>query len=185
MSRNVSTKIPNAIQAMYSVVKSFIKHQGSTTDPMSSYMGVKQGDASSALLFMMSFNEITQHINTNIEGTFTLNEMILFLILYADDQVSFSTSPDSLQSMLADIEAYCDRWGLKINTSKTILLIFEKGSRYTDRSFYLYNSKLEIVTQFKYLGVNFFKNARLHQTNKYIAEHALKAMQKLFCIFNK
>ena len=96
-----------------------------------------------------------------------------------------STSPDSLHISLADSEAYCDRWGLKINTSKTILLIFEKRSRYTDRSFFLYNSKLEIVTQFKYLGVNFFKNARFHQTNKYIAEHALKAMQKLFCVFNK
>ena len=47
----------------------------------------------------------------------------------------FSISPDSLQSMLADIEAYCDKWGLKMDTNK--VLIFEKGSRYTDRSFYL------------------------------------------------
>ena len=61
--------------------------------------------------------------------------MKLLLILYADDQVLFSTSPDSLQSMLADIEAYCDKWGLKMDTNK--VLIFEKGSRYTDRSFYL------------------------------------------------
>ena len=177
---------------MYSVVKSVIKHQGSTSDPISSYMGVKQGGASSALLFMMFVNDITvfvnditEHINTNLEGIFTLNEMKLFLILYADDQVLFSTSPDSLQSMLADIEAYCDRGGLKMNTNKTKVLIFEKGSRYTDRSFYLYNSKLEIVTQFKYLGINFYKNGRWNQTNKYIAEHALKAMQRLFCVFNK
>ena len=122
---------------MFSVVKSVIKHQGSTSDPISSYMGVKQVDASSALLFTMFVNDITEHINTNIEGIFTLNEMKLFLILYADDQVLFSTSPDSLQSMLADIEAYCDRWGLKMNTNKTEVLIFEKGSRYTDRSFLL------------------------------------------------
>ena len=47
LSQNVSTKITKAIQAMYSVVKSVIKHQGSTSDPISSYMGVKQGDASS------------------------------------------------------------------------------------------------------------------------------------------
>ena len=136
----------------------------SDSDPISSFMGVKQGDASSALLFMMFVNDITEHINTNIEGIFTLNEMKLFLILYADDQVLFSTSPDSLQSMLADIEAYCDRWGLKMNTNKTEVLIFEKGSRYTDRSFYLYNSKLEIVTQFKYLCVTFYKNGRWNQT---------------------
>ena len=87
--------------------------------------------------------------------------------------------------MLADIKAYCDIWSLKINTNTTKVIIFEKGSRYTDRSFYLYNSKLEIVTQFKYLGVNFYKNGRWNQTYKYIAEHALKAMQILFCVFNK
>jgi len=67
-----------------------------------------------------------------------------------------------------------------MNTNKTKVLIFEKGSRYTDRSFYLY-----IVTQFKYLGVNFYKNGRWNQTNTYIAEHALKVMQILFCVFNK
>ena len=85
--------------------------------------------------------------------------MKLLLILYADDQVLFSTSPDSLQSMLADIEAYCDRWGLKMNTYKTKVLIFEKGSRYTDRSHYLYNNNSEIVTQFKYVSVHFYKRA--------------------------
>ena len=50
---------------------------------------------------------------------------------------------------------------------------------------YLYNSKIEIVTQLKYLGVNFHINGRWNQTNKYIAEHALKAMHRLFCVFNK
>jgi len=127
---------------MFSVVKSVIKHQGSTSDPISSYMGVKQVDASSALLFTMFVNDITEHINTNIEGIFTLNEMKLFLILYADDQVLFSTSPDSLQSMLADIEAYCDRWGLKIDTNKTKVLIFEKGSRYTDHYYQSWYSNI-------------------------------------------
>jgi len=72
---------------MHSVVKSVIKHQGSTSDPISSYTGMKQGDASSALLVMMFVNDITEHINTNIEGMFTLNEMKLFLIVNADDQV--------------------------------------------------------------------------------------------------
>ena len=65
---------------MFSVVKSVIKHQGSTSDPISSYMGVKQVDASSALLFTMFVNDITEHINTNLEGIFPLNEIINFSV---------------------------------------------------------------------------------------------------------
>ena len=94
---------------MYSVVKSVIKHRGSISDPIESFLGVKQIDARSSLLFMMFVNDINENINTNIEEIFTLNDIKLFLILYADDQVLFSTSPESLQSMLNDIEAYCNR----------------------------------------------------------------------------
>ena len=49
--------------------------------------------------------------------------------------------------------------------------------------FKLYGSKLEIVTQFKYLGVKFYKYGRWNQTHKCIAEYALKAMQRLFSFF--
>jgi len=57
---------------MYSVVKSGIKHQGSTSDPISSHMFVKQGDASSALLFMMFVTDINEHINNKFRRHFHL-----------------------------------------------------------------------------------------------------------------
>ena len=40
-----------------------------------------------------------------------------FLLLNADDQVIFAKSPEALQTMLLDIEHYCNTWDLKINTS--------------------------------------------------------------------
>lgn len=56
---------------------------------------------------MMFVNDIIANINSNIDGIFSVGEFELFLILYADDQVLFVTSPTSLQSMLNDIETYC------------------------------------------------------------------------------
>ena len=58
---------------------------------------------------------------------FTVNELKVFLNLFADEQVVFAKSPQTLQSMLNDIENYCETWWLKINTSKTKVMIFEKG----------------------------------------------------------
>ena len=184
LNENVSSKITKALKAMYSSVRSVIKHNKNVSSCINSYLGVKQGDPCSSLLFMMFINDIISNINTELNGIFSIDELNIFLILYADDQVLFATSPESLQSMLHDIETYCNTWRLKINVEKTKVLIFEKNNRHTNYDFYLYGEKLEVVTSFKYLGVYFFKNGNWHRTQKCIAEHASKAMHRLFSIFN-
>ena len=82
------------------------------------------GGASSPLLFMLFVNDIVNNMNADLNMIFTINELKLFLILFADDQVVFVKSPQTLQSMLKDIENYCETWRLKINTSKTKAMIF-------------------------------------------------------------
>lgn len=105
-------------------------------------------------------------------------------MLYADDAVIFAKSPEVLQSMLNDIETYCVTWGLKINTTKTKAMIFEKG-RNTTYNFYLNHTKLEIVSSFKYLGIHFFKNGNWFRTQKRLAEHASYALHNLFSLFGQ
>ena len=134
----MSSKMINALKAMYSIVKSVIKFNHNLSDPFSIHQGVKQGDSSSSLLFMMFVNDMLENINTDLDGLFTIDELKLFLILYADDQILFATSPNSLQHMLTDIEAYCNASKLKINTAKTKVLIFEKGTHYTNIDIFLY-----------------------------------------------
>ena len=123
---NVSSKMTRAIKAMYSVVRAVVKHNHETSESIDIQLGVKQGDPSSSLLFMLFVNDILSNINSDLDGIFTINELKLFLIMFADDQVLFSTSPTSLQLMLNDIETYCNTWKLKINVNKTKVLIFEK-----------------------------------------------------------
>ena len=184
LSEHVSSKMINAMKATYATVRSIIKHNHQLSNTITSNLGVKQGDPSSSLLFMMFVNDIVTSINTDLDGIFSIGELKLFLILFADDQVLFSTSPTTLQTLLNDIETYCNVCGLKINVAKSKVLIFEKSIEPTLYDFYLYNEKLEIVTSFKYLGVYFFKNGNWHRTQKCIAEHASKAMHRLFSIFH-
>ena len=133
---------------------------------------------------MLFINDIMQSINTNFDKIFTVDEIRLFLLLYADDAVVFAKSPEVLQCILHDIESYCTRWGLKINTSKTKAMIFEKG-RHTHFDFYLNNSKLELVDSFKYLGIHFFKNGNWHRTQKRLVQHASIALHNLFSLFRQ
>ena len=58
------------------------------------------------MLFMMFINDIIQCVNDDLEGVFTVEDIRLFLHLYADDQVIFVKSPEALQAMLLYIEHY-------------------------------------------------------------------------------
>ena len=164
-------------------VKSCVKHKSSYSNFFASNVGLKQGDPSSPLLFMLFVNDIVENINTDLENIFSLNELKLFLILYADDQVVVATSPESLQSILTDIETYCRLWGLKINIEKTKAMIFEKG-RHSQYDFYIYNTAIEVVVSFKYIGITLFKNGNWYRSQKCIAKHASFGLHNLFTIFN-
>ena len=184
ISENVSSKLVQAISSMYLIVKSCIRYQSSKSDFFSSHIGLKQGDPSSPLLFMLFINDIIQNVNSDFDNIFTIDELQIFILLYADDAVVFARSPEVLQSILNDIESYCTTWGLKINTVKTKAMIFEKG-RHTSFDFYLNNTKLDIVTSFKYLGIHFFKNGNWFRSQKRIAEHASYALHNLFSLFTQ
>ena len=68
--------------------------------------------------------------------------------------------------MLTDIENYCDKCQLKIKTTKTKVMIFDKGRCNTIHDFFLYNEKLENVKYFKYLGIYFSKNGSWLRSQK-------------------
>jgi hypothetical protein len=183
LQQRTSSKIVKALQSMYTTVKSCIRFKGTYSPFFESHIGLKQGDPSSPLLFMLFVNDITENINTNLEGIFTINEIKIFLLLFADDQVLFAKSPETLQQMLTDVENYCQAWGLKINTSKTKAMIFENGR--STFNFYIYGTAIEVVESFKYLGLTFYKNGNFLRSQRVIAQHASIALYNLFTIFKE
>ena len=80
------TKVINSI---FTVVRPAIKYNRRVSYAINSQLGVKQGDPSSSLLFMMFVNDILSNINSNLEGIFTVEEVELLRLAYADDQVYF------------------------------------------------------------------------------------------------
>lgn len=179
ISENVSSKLVQAISSMYLIVKSCIRYQSFKSDFFSSHIGLKQGDPSSPLLFMLFINDIIQNVNSDFDNIFTIDELQIFMLLYADDAVVFARSPEVLQCILNDIESYCTTWGLSKNALTRKAMIFEKR-RQTSFDFYLNNTKLHTVTSLKYLGNRFFENGNLFRAKKGITEHASYSLEILF-----
>ena len=63
-------------------------------------------------------------------------------------------------------------------------MIFEKGRR-TYYEFFLNNTKIDLVDNFKYLGITLFKNGNWYRSQKCIAQHGSRALYNLFTVFNK
>ena len=181
-SENISCKIVKAIKSMYTTVKLCIRYKTSFSQFFTSYIGLKQGDPSSPLLFILFVNDIVNNINSGFNDVFTINELKLRLIHFADDQVVFAKSPYTLQLMLNNIENYCGRWRLKINTAKTKAMIFEKGRR-AHHEFFIYKTAIEVVDFFKYSGIALFKNGNRYRIQTSIAQQALFALYHLFAVF--
>ena len=78
-----------------------------------------------------------------------LEELQIFLFMFADDAILFSQTPQAPQSMLNDIQLYCETWGLRLNVNKTKIMSFENG-RHTTHNFSLrkhaYSNILKILS---------------------------------------
>ena len=76
--------------------------------------------------------------------------------MYADDTVLFANTKENLQKCLNGLKLYCDKWKLQINADKTKVLVFAKRKiNKCDFNFTIGGESIEIVDEFKYLGVEF------------------------------
>ena len=108
----------NALKSMYESVKLCVKNKNKYSDFFTSKDGVKQGDPLSPLLFIFFINDLASELHDADDNDVAINDINIFLLLFADDAVLFSKSPDSLQSMLNKLQEYSLFWKLNVNTQK-------------------------------------------------------------------
>ena len=102
----------------------------------------------------------------------------MFVLLYADDTIIISESAADLQKSLNAYSEYCKLWKLTVNSSKTKILIFSSG-RTTLYTFRYNDTDLELVSDYKYLGILFSRSGSFLNGKKHIAAQATKAMFSL------
>ena len=149
----MSTKIILAIKAIYAFTKAKVWTKAGYTDTFTTKSGVRQGCLLSPLLFTLFLNDLNDYINF---GGFRYNGVWIRMLLYADDIVFFAPDPDILQNMINKLYKYCDLWDLKVNLNKSKIMVFRKKGKLKKSYKWKYgNNYIEVVTSYKYLGVNF------------------------------
>ena len=100
-------------------------------------------------------------------------------MLFADDTVIFGNSKEDLQSALNVFSEYCDEWKLTVNISKTKVMVFSGGRLPNNLRFYFKNTELQIVNEYKYLGIFVSRTDTFLKTKRHIAEQANIALFSL------
>ena len=185
INQGVSSKMVNMLRAIYESVKSCVRVNGRLSDYFDSYMGVKQGEPLSPLLFIFFIDDMAKALKDDTQDYITLNELQIFLLLFADDTVLFSETPKGLQLLLDKLYAYCSKWGIAVNVDKTVAMVFKQGNVIETQNFYYNGELLKQVTKFTYLGVTLAANGKFYQAQKSLSEQATKTLFSLNSLFEK
>ena len=103
----LSCKIVNIIKAIYSNVKSCVKLPDMNfSNFFDVSIGLKQGEPLSPLLFILFVNDISHNINFNNLTDSDIEQLSLYMLLFADDIALFTTNPYSLQLQINSLNQY-------------------------------------------------------------------------------
>lgn len=108
--------------------------------------GVPQGSILGPMLFILYINDIPKHDKTQIA-------------IFADDTAIYSASWSkdvalkNLQDHISVLEAYYLKWKIKINVTKTDIIIFSHKNKKPNKQIKMYGESLEITNKVKYLGL--------------------------------
>ena len=151
--------------------------------------------------FSLFLNDFEKTLSTKYNGLTEINTLSrvlstddlaffinMYVLLYADDTLVLAESPEELQNALNEVHSYCEKWSLRISTSKikgkskTRIVIFSKGKVKTQYNFKMGNTKIETDTDYCYLGVVFNFNGKF---TKAITERINLAQKALFGLNSK
>lgn len=185
---NINGKCFTFIKNMYKDIKSRISTPEGSSAFFPCQSGIGQGETLSPIMFSLYLNDVEHYLHTHnapgitCETSNDANYVVflkLFILLFADDSVLFSNTKEELQEMLNVFKSYCHDWKLTVNTSKTKVVIFAGNRRQNVHKFYFDGDEIEVVTEFKYLGIFLSQSGSYANTKKYIADQANTALFSL------
>ena len=185
LKNGVCGKLFRSIKSMYNCVKARVRSGGKLTDYINCTAGVKQGDVCSPVLFSLFINDLTSEITRYGRHGVQLsgNALELFILLLADDVVLLSETVVGLQTQLSNLRRAAESLQLKVNMSKSNIIVFRKGGYLSARERWFYDGNvMPVVNVYKYLGVYFSTRLSFVVACKDLASRGKHAFM---CIFQK
>src|SRR4051794_32437804 len=111
---------------------------------------LRQGCVLSPLLLLIFINDLLRELKESNIGVVT-GGVNLSNLTFADDIALVTNNRHELQKLVTIAEDYARRWKFVFNTKKCKVVVFNRKNAHP--SIKLDNDTLEVVQEYKYLGV--------------------------------
>ena len=161
---------------MYSNSFSHIKLSGHLSNRIQILKGTEQGHPLSPDLFKIFISDLSPLLEIN--DCPKLSHMPISHLLWADDLIMLSLTPESSQQQINKLEQFCNDWGIEINEIKTQAMVFRHNHlNISNLELNLYGKPLEIVDTYCYLGIELHYSGELRTAQESLK---IKAMSAFF-----
>jgi hypothetical protein len=143
------------LRSMYARYEVGVRVAGEVDDWYDEFVGIREGCVVSPLLFALYIDDLVGELNGGGGAGVKVGGQRLRCLLFADDIVLLDESAEGLQRSLDVAYAYSLRWRYRYNCGKdkSAVMVFG-GSRKKER-WWLGSQELDVVRDYKYLGVRF------------------------------
>lgn len=182
----VGARMSAMIKEIYARTRNRVITAEGLTDSFSSSKGVRQGCPLSPILFDMVIDDIDEAIRRKGLGGVTLAGKKVQILKFADDMVLVAKTVGDVQEMLNEVQKFLGKANLEINVDKSKIMICRKaGRRAKNESWVLLGKELEVVKEYKYLGVwfNSANNFNTHMSK--MKEKARKASNMVWGVIKR
>ena len=115
-----------------------------------------------------------------------LNGLRINCLMWADDIIILSETPEGLQNCLNNLDKYCIEWKLEVNKKKTKIMVFNKSGKILKGNRFIFNNySLQKVTQYKYLGFVLAASGTSSHGINNLVDRAKRAWYSIYSILTK
>ena len=145
-----------AVKSFYEGSKACVRVDNKESEMFEVNVGLRQGCVMSPWLFNMYMDGVVKEVDARVMGRgvdleWEGQKWKINKLLYADDAVLMADSEENLQRMVNVFEGVCMRRKLKVNVSKSKVMVVSKNGGF-NVNVQLNGERMEQVQCFRYLG---------------------------------
>jgi hypothetical protein len=173
----IPDRIINAIKCLYTNSTSQIAIESQISDEFKITTGILQGDTLAPFLFIIVLDYVISKSSASY-GLITNSETLekINILAYVDDIVMINKSTKEARSNFNKIRYEAYKVGLKINLNKTKIMTNIVEDKYLKKL----TRKIDVVTDFKYLGSYIYSSLNDFKERRNKAWQAFWLMKKLW-----